>query len=161
MIEIVEYSDKNRVNLEILIYKLCLYIVKIDPLKMNGIKKDFKQVYIDYLLEDVAEKNGKIYMAIFKNKIVGVIVGIIKEHDKVVKSFYLGKKEGLIHELYVEEKYRGLKLASKLMSKMEEHFKLNGCDEIRLNVFAQNNLARKFYNKLEYSERNINLMKKI
>lgn len=48
-----------------------------------------------------------------------------------------------------------------LIQKMETYFKDSDCEYIRVDCFAPNKNAYHFYEKLEYKDRQIEMMKKI
>ena len=57
------------------------------------------------------------------------------------------------------DSYRGLRLGKKLMRQMENYFKKNKCDAIRVEVFAPNKNAHNFYERLDYLDRVIDMVK--
>ena len=68
-------------------------------------------------------------------------------------------KSGRILELFILDSYRGLRLGKKLMQQMENYFKKNNCDIVRVEVFVPNKNAHNFYEKLDYSDRVIDMIK--
>lgn len=83
--------------------------------------------YIQKMIDDVKNMNGKIYVAEENNHIVGFIQGVIIEHNKGDDEIYdlshNPSKEGWIGLLYVKTKYRGGGIGQKLLDKMINYFK--------------------------------------
>ena len=160
MQNIIEYSDKYEQQFREIIFRLAKHIEQIDPLKRNLIQESYKHLYVDNLFKEINENKGKIYLYIEDNNILGAIVGTIEEKSEFKKTYYLGNI-GEILEIFVDEDSRGKYIGKLLYSKMEEYFINNGCDEIRLIVFAPNTDAIGFYKKLGFINRNIEMIKEL
>ena len=161
MINVIEYDETKQTELENLIYELKKCLSVIDPLHLNKIQPEFKKTYLDDLLKEVNSNNGKIYMVVYDKQVVGYVAGIVIDYSDNFKTHYIGEKTGVILELYVKEKHRELNILTALLERIEEHFMENKCNEIRANVFATNQIARNFYIRRGFSERNISMIKKI
>jgi ribosomal protein S18 acetylase RimI-like enzyme len=70
-------------------------------------------------------------------------------------------KSGRILELVVKEACRGQGIGSMLIRRMEDYFRLKGCDIVRVEVFVPNTHAREFYAREQYSNRVIDMVKKL
>lgn len=160
MNNIIIYEDKYEHKFRELIFKLAQHIENIDPLKRNLIQESYKVIYVDNLFKEVKENNGIIYLYVENDIVLGTIVGIIEEKSESKRTYYLGNI-GEILELYVDENARGKHIGDKLVKKMEDYFLNNGCDEVRLTVFAPNVNAIGFYRKVGYSDRNIGMIKEL
>ena len=93
------------------------------------------------------------YLEILDNKVIGVIIGIIRKYDEFDYLDYKCPKSGEVIELIVSKKVRSSGVGQKLMEKMENYFKNVGCEYIFLDVFNYNNNAIKFYEKQGYHTR--------
>jgi GNAT superfamily N-acetyltransferase len=55
-----------------------------------------------------------------------------------------------IHDVYVHDDFRGLKLSHRLLEKIEEHARAIGCCKITLEVLDGNHPAKKSYEKFGF-----------
>lgn len=160
-ISIKKYSAKDRKLLIKLMEELQDYLVQIDPLKILHRLPEYGEEYTKDLLKKVEKLNGAIFVASLENNPVGLVLGITEAEGKNDLLDSVPTKVGRILELIVSEKYRGKKIGSVLMSKIEDYFRQQDCDVIRLEVFEPNHSARNFYKHQGYDERVIDLIKVI
>ena len=106
-------------------------------------------------LDDVEKNNGKCFLAIENDKAIGLVMGIISEYDKYDYLDYKCPKRGIVTELVISKNYRGCGIGNLLLSKIENYFKDNDCKIIKIDVFAYNDNAIKFYEKNGYHSRMI------
>ncbi len=153
--KIIEYEDKYLDNIRKLLTELEEYIVSIDEDKLDQVHPDYyeKMALID--LEDINKNNGKCYLAIENNQVVGLIMGIVPSYSKFDYLDYLCPKRGIITELIVTKKAQQKGIGEKLINKLENYFKDNNCEYVLVDVFAYNNSGIKFYNKNGYHPRMI------
>jgi len=116
---------------------------------------------ITKFIKKINKQKGLILLAFDDKKIVGLIAGVIKKQSKENLLECVPTKAGRILEVFVKQEYRGYGLGEKLMKRMEEYFKHEKCDVIRIEVFEPNKAAHDFYKKLRYSDRTIDLFKDI
>lgn len=158
---IIEYEDKHLEAVKDLLVELGEYIVSIDKDQLEQIHKDYRDKMAQYDLNKINEHNGKCYLAIDNNKVIGLVMGIIREYDDHDYLDYKCPKEGEITELIVSSKARCKGVGQVLMEKMEGYFKTVGCEYVLVDVFAYNNTAINFYNKQGYHFRMHTQIKKI
>lgn len=137
------------------------FIVSIDPLKRNRRLREYGKYYTNNLLKKVSKQNGIIILAYEQDRVIGCIVGVIEEQSKDDVLGCIPTKAGRVLELFVSEEYRHCGVGSKLMKKVGDYFKHKKCDITRIEVFEPNKSAYNFYKKLGYSDRIIDLIKKI
>ena len=112
-------------------------------------------------LKKVRNNNGKCYIAVEQDRVIGLIMGCIFPYDEYDCLDYKCPKRGVITELIVSKKVRGNGIGNILMNKMEEYFKSKDCEYILVDVFAYNENAIKFYDKNGYHSRMYTKIKKI
>ena len=113
-------------------------------------------------LKDVHDFSGKCYLAINKDdKAIGLIMGTIPQYDEFDYLDYKCPKRGEITELIVTSKIRSNGVGQELINKMEEYFKSVGCEYVIVDVFAYNEIGKKFYNKKNYHTRMETMIKRI
>lgn len=143
-----------------LLVELQEYIAEIDREKYNILTKEYREKYFEKTMEEVNKYEGKIFLAIENEKVIGLIVGLIN-NEEVSSYDFKAPKRGRITELIVTNKYRANGLGKQLLNKMENYFKSVDCKGILIDVFAYNEKAQKFYYENGYFNRNIEIMKKI
>ena len=158
---IIEYEDKYLEDVKDLLVELEEYIISIDEDHLDQIHEEYREKMALLDLEEVKENNGKCYLYIEKNKVVGLIMGIIPPYNKYDYLDYKCPKRGEITELIVSNKIRSKGIGQKLMKKLEEYFKTQGCEYIKVEVFGYNDNALKFYFKQNYHARMLDIIKKI
>ena len=159
-IQIREYQEGDRPFITKCLEDLHDYITDIDPDKRLRRQPEFGQVFTDELLLFVKKGNGKIYIAVDGDVLIGFSGGAIDKKSKKDLLEVKPSKVGVISDVVVEEKYRGRGIGKMLIEKLEKYFKSQDCDTIWLSVIAFNP-AHDMYLKLGYRDREIGMLKKI
>lgn len=159
--KIVEYEEKYLEDIKKLLTELEEYIVSIDQDNLDQIHSDYynKKAIID--IEEVNNNDGKCLLAIEENKVIGLIMGIIRKYDEFDYLDYKCPKEGEITELIVTKNTRSKGVGQLLIKNIEEYFKSVNCEYIIVDVFGYNDNALKFYSKQEFHPRMVTCIKKI
>lgn len=160
-IEIIEYDDKYLEDVKDLLVELEEYILSIDKDNLDFLHPDYREKMALLDLEKVKNNNGKCYLAIEKNKVVGLIMGYVRSYDEYDYLDYRCPKSGEISELVVSNKIRSKGIGQKLINTMEEYFKNIGCEYVFVDVFSYNENGIKFYDKKGYHSRMNIMLKKI
>ena len=151
--KIIEYEDKYLEDVRNLLVELGEYLVSIDKDDLEQVHPEYKEKMAILDLQEVKDKNGKCYLALEDNKVIGLIMGIIRQYDEYDYLDYKCPKEGEITELIVTSKIRSKGVGQALMKKLEDYFKSVGCEYILVDVFAYNQNGIKFYDKQGYHPR--------
>ena len=151
--KIIEYEEKYLEDVRDLLTELEEYIVSIDEDELDCVHPEYHEKMALVDLKEVNENDGKCYLAIKDDKVVGLIMGIIVKFDEYDYLDYKCPKEGRITELIVTSKVRSSGIGTLLMDKMEEYFKNKGCEWCLVDVFAYNKNGINFYNKKGYHPR--------
>ena len=80
--KIIEYEDKYLENVRNLLVELEEYIVSIDKDNLDIVHPDYREKMAIRDLKEVKENNGKCYLALEENKVVGLIMGCIFPYDE-------------------------------------------------------------------------------
>ena len=112
-------------------------------------------------MNKVKQQNGKIYLSIENNIVIGLIIGIVEEKDEIDKLTNDCAKTGAILELVVRNDVRGQGIGKTLLEKMEEYFKSINCKRINIEVFGPNKKGLNFYEKSDYIIRDMIISKRI
>lgn len=98
-------------------------------------------------IDGVVSDGGKIFVADEGGEKLGCIL-----YGFSGKDLFTGERFGFIYDLYVEPSHRREGVARKLVEFCIDDFKSQGCEKVRLNVFAKNAGARKLYERLGFTE---------
>ena len=159
--KIIEYEEKYLENVKDLLVKLEEYIISIDKDNLDRIHPDYRNLMAIKDLNEVTENEGKCYLAVENNDVIGLIMGIIPSYDKYDYLDYKCPKRGIITELVVSKNNRSNGVGTKLIRKLEDYFKSKSCEYVLVDVFAYNDIGNNFYNKNGYHNRMYTSIKKI
>lgn len=159
--KIIEYEEKYLEDVKDLLVELEEYIISIDKDELDQLHHDYREKMAVLDLEEVGNNEGKCYLALDNNKVIGLIMGYVRTYDKYDYLDYKCPRSGEISELIVSKNIRSNGVGQKLMNKMEEYFKSIGCEYIFIDVFAYNDKAINFYRKQGYHTRMLIDVKKI
>ena len=159
--KIIEYEEKYIEDVRNLLTELEEYLVSIDKDNLDQVHPEYHEKMAIKDLEEVKNNEGKCYLAIENNHVIGLIMGIIPEYDKYDYLDYKCPKRGIISELIVTSKVRSKGIGNALINKIEEYFKSKECEYVLVDVFAHNDNAIKFYNNKDYHARMYTNIKKI
>ena len=159
--KIIEYEDKYLEDVKDLLIELEEYILTIDKDHLDQLHPDYRDKMAVLDLEEIANNNGKCFVAVEDNKEIAVIMCIVGKYDEYDYLDYKCPKRGEITELIVSKNVRSSGLGQQLMEKMEDYFKSIGCEYVVIDVFAYNELAINFYNKQGYHTRGLVDIKKL
>lgn len=159
--QIIEYEEKYLEDVKDLLVELEEYILSIDEDNLDQLHPDYRDKMSLLDLQEVNENNGKCYLAIENDKVVGLIMGIIRKFDENDYLDYKCPKEGEITELIVTSKTRSKGVGQALINKMEDYFKYVDCEYVLVDVFAYNKIGIDFYNKNGYHHRMYTDIKKL
>ena len=159
--KIIEYEEKYLEDVRDLLVELGEYIVSIDEDELEQVHPEYRKKMTQIDLEKVNKQDGKCYLALDNNRVIGLIMGIIREYDKYDYLDYKCPKEGIITELIVTSKVRSKGIGQALMKKLEDYFKSVGCEYVLVDVFAYNKNGIKFYEKQGFHPRMYSDIKKL
>ena len=159
--KIIEYNEKYLEDVKDLLVELEEYIISIDEDHLDQLHPEYREKMALIDLQEINDKDGKCYLAIENEKVIGLIMGIIIKFDEYDYLDYKCPKEGRITELIVTSKTRNNGVGQILMKEMENYFKSVGCEYILVDVFAYNKKGINFYDKQGYHPRMYTEIKKI
>ena len=159
--QIVELDKNYFEQTKDLLVDLQTYIIDIDKYNLNIISKDYRDKYFEYMIEDCKYSQGKVFVALEKCEVLGMIAGMVQKYDDRDELDYSCPKKGLICELIVNKNCRSGGVGTKLLKTMENYLKKINCEYSQIDVFAYNENAKKFYYKNGYEDRMITVFKKL
>jgi len=157
-----EYKDDDKNEVAVLCDKFQDHLVVSDPEKLFRRTTEYGEWSLARKVKKSQNQKCGFYVVTDQNKVVGFIFGSVDPTPPNIASYsYVPIKSGLIEELYVDAEARGKGFGSALTSAVENFFKQEECARINLGVLAFNAEAKKFYEHLGYTERSIQLSKKL
>ena len=159
--EIIEYEEKYLEDVRDLLVELEEYILSIDKDNLDQIHKDYRKLMAVCDLKEVEDNNGKCFLALIEDKVVGLVMGIIPEYGEYDYLDYKCPKRGVITELVVTKNIRSKGIGKELVEKIEDYFIKQNCEYVLIDVFAYNNRALEFYDRNGYHHRMIVDIKKL
>ena len=159
--KIIEYDPKYEEDEKDLLVELEEYIVSIDKDELDQVGERYREEYLGILLDNMAMKQGKVYLAIESDKAIGLVAGSIKEWEYADHLDYKCPKTGIVEELIVTRRVRALGIGKELLKRIEQYFTEKGCEYADIDVFAYNNNAINFYDRNDYHARMHTLIKKL
>ena len=160
-INIIEYDSKYDEEIKDLIVELQNYLIDIDNWHTLVMLPEFREGVFNLDLKNVKNKNGKIYLALDNNIVVGMIMGYVKDKDEEDKLTNDCAKCGFVSELIVKNNSRGNGIGKMLLNKLEQYFKSINCKRINIEVFGPNKKGLNFYQKNDYTIRDIFVSKRL
>lgn len=168
MINIIREANKNDYEkIGQMQFELQKYFSEIDQtresLSYQGIHDAHR--YMQKMIADVKNMNGKIFIAEKNDIVTGFIQGVIIEHkkgdDEIYDLSHSPSKEGWIGLIYVKPDYRGCGVGQELLGKMKDYFIVQGCTSIKLLTLSDNTSAIDFYKKSGFMAHELEMVMKI
>lgn len=158
---VIEYDKKYLNSVKDLLVELEEYILTLDEDELDQLHPDYYEKMANICLKEAYENDGKCFLAIENNKVVGLIIGKVREYSEYDYLDYTCPKEGEITQLIVTSNIRSKGIGKSLIKEMEKYFKSIDCKYIILDVFAYNKNGIRFYEKEGYHSRMYTEIKKI
>lgn len=156
-----EYTQTDKANLLKIAQEFSNFYVPLNPWGKNPIDPTTSTYYAEKLLKNVAEKDGKIYVAEEDGTLVGFIGAYLTEQSEEEQLEFIDMKTGYISELFVTETLRNQGIGQQLLDKAHNYLKAKGCTHSELEVFAPNKKAHDFYLEHEYKDKNIQMIRSL
>jgi len=101
--------------------------------KYNILTDEYREKYFQKTIDEVNKYNGKIFLAIESENIIGIIIGVINNEEESTYDFKAPKR-GRVTEFVVSKKYLLNGVGKQLLTAMETYFKEVGCIHNNENV---------------------------
>ena len=161
MVNIINYDKKYDEQIKDLLVELQNYLIDIDNWHTQILVPNYREDMFKLDFEKVKNQNGKIFLAILDEEIVGLVIGIIEQIDEIDKLTNDCIKTGTVLELIVKQNIRGHGIGKSLLNQIEQYFKNIGCKRINIEVFGPNEKGLNFYKKNNYIIRDMIVSKRI
>ena len=159
--KIIEYDSIYDEQIKDLLVDLQNYLIDIDDWHTQILPNNYRDDYFEMDLELINKQDGKIFLAIENDKIIGLVLGVVNLNDEIDKLTNDCAKTGNVLELIVKNSSRGHGIGKSLLNEIETYFKNINCKRINIEVFGPNKSALNFYLKNDYTIRDYIVSKKI
>ena len=106
MIKIIEYDSIYDEQIKDLLVDLQNYLIDIDDWHTQLLSNDYRENCFKMDMTLVNKQDGKIFLAIENNEVVGLIFGIVNCIDEVDKLTNDCAKTGNVLELIIKDSFR-------------------------------------------------------
>ncbi len=154
-----EFTHRDTSTIEKLMSEFEDYLVAIDDVRFIRPFTDNGREYTALRLEKIEKENGVILLAEDNAVVVGMVVGVMDEQDRVSVLEEGERKYARVIDLYVQEQYRNKGVGKQLIQAVENYFKEKGVAVLTIGVLAPNTHAYEFYKRSGYRDRAIDLIK--
>ena len=158
---IIELEPKYFEQVKDLLVDLQKYIIEIDKYNLNIISKNYREKYFEFMVNDCSDNQGKIFVAIQDDDVLGMVAGYVQNYDERDALDYTCPKKGIVAELIVDKNCRANGIGTQLLKHIENYFKSIGCEFVQIDVFSYNENAKRFYYKNGYEDRMVTVFKKM
>lgn len=158
---IIEYDMQYDEQIKDLLVELQNYLIDIDDWHTQVMLPEYRENSFKMDMKKIEKQNGKIYLAIENDIVIGLIMGVVEVKDEIDKLINDCAKTGSVIELIVKNNIRGNGIGKSLLEKIEEYFKSINCKRINIEVFGPNKKGLNFYKKNDYITRDIIVSKRI
>ncbi len=143
--DIIEYDTCYAEEVKDLLVELQSYLASLDKRGVLVLKDNYRDGYFAYVLGEIKEHSGEMFLAQDNDKIIGLIVCKIFQGGGEENFTTSCPKIGFISDLIVKGNMRGKGVGKALLNRAEEYFKRRDCEYSQLEVFAPNIGAYKLY----------------
>lgn len=160
-IKIIEYRRKYINDVRDLLLAQETEISKMDLDNLDRVHSDYRIKYTALELDEMRKSEGKCYLAIEDDKVVGLVLGIIYKYGKYDYLDYKCPKRGQLLEIIVKKTYRRKGIGKILLKELEKYFISQKCEYMVLEVLSYNKIAKDFYKNNDFHERTEFQIKKL
>ena len=156
-----EYAPEDKSQVIMLLVQLQEHLVTVDDEQVQILTDRYPKEYLNYLLDELRENHGVLFVLENATEIIGLVAGIIEPKNKEDILTNRCPIRGKVLDLIVSKDHRSGGAGTALLQAMEDYFRKHECEYICVDVFAPNKGAYTFYENNSYSPRNIELYKRL
>ena len=156
-----EYAPQDKAEVITLLVQLQEHLVAVDDENVQMLTDRYPKEYLNYLLDELRENHGVLFVLENATEIIGLVAGIIEPKDKEDILTNRCPIRGKVLDLIVSKDHRSGGAGTALLQAIEDYFRKHECEYICVDVFAPNKGAYTFYENNSYSPRNIELYKRL
>ncbi len=136
---------------------------KLDPAYYKPNSPELDALAREYFQKTIATDSPHILIAKLQDEIVGFITFEEKSTGSTgIESFASNVSNHVeIIDLFIDERSRGRKVGTHLMTKVQEHCQRVSLPNMKVEVAALNTGAQRFYEQLGFTHHQVEMFKKI
>ncbi len=157
MFQIRPYKREDAKDVQKCFTELQRFENDIEPSRTDG--RVVGKTYVLQMLKVCKEKNGRVFIAEDRGKVVGYAFARIERHPE--RIFTTITEYVYVQDLVLLPHARKKGIGKKLLQEVEKYAKGSGMRTILLTVLAKNPSAKKFYGKSGFTELDIVMRKKL
>ena len=116
--------------------------------------------YLAWLEEQLRAQSGAMFVAEADGAPMGYVACSVEEHDSAQETPD-SNRYGLVNDIYVDLAFRSQGLAQRLLTAAENHLRTTGVTRLRTNVLANNEKARRAYERYGFAPYEVMYEKKL
>ncbi len=148
--KIEDLKEIQRLHSDLIIFERDKYV---PTLKKN---KPYSKEGISYLRKSINNKDCHVLVCEDKGNLVGLLIGSFEGKDQG-RGIVLAE----LHPFFLEEKYRGEGIGTKMFKQFKKWAKKKGADTIELGVYFNNKKSIELYEELNFTKYGIIMIEKI
>ena len=115
--------------------------------------------YVEAMLQRCVAYDGRVFVAAVGGALIGFVCVLARIPETAPDEY--NHPHAAIGELFVDPEHRAGGVGRSLLARAEAHARLRGADRLRVQVLAANERARALYSGFGFSDRLVELEKKL
>jgi ribosomal protein S18 acetylase RimI-like enzyme len=152
-----EYTPADRVGVLDAVIELQDYERILEDDRLPG--ADIAEKHLEYMLQQCADKNGRIFVASISGRVAGLVC--VWAEEAFGEHYARPSRAGFISDLVVREGYRRGGIGRALLEVAEDFLRAQGVTLVHLGVLSRNAIAQSFYVAVGYREYEVVLIKNL
>ena len=111
------------------------------------------------MLQRCTAYEGRVFVAVADRVIVGFVCVLARIPETAPDEY--ARPHAAIGELFVDDQFRGGGVGKRLLERAEAHARKRGADRLRVQVLAENGVARELYAGFGFRDRLVELEKQL
>ena len=145
--KLTEYTPQFENDVKDLLVELQAHLASLDPYHIIVLRDNYRNDYFAHAMAAVKKHAGKIFLALEKEKAVGVAICMIPPYGEESRLTTTCPKCGFISDLVVTASMRGKGIGSALLAQAEQYFTEQNCTLMQFCVSAYNQRALRLYER--------------
>lgn len=115
--------------------------------------------YVEAMLQRCTAYEGRVFVAVVEQRVVGFVCVLAHIPETAADDF--ARPHAAIGELFVDAELRGVGVGKRLLRRAEEHALKRGATRLRVQVLADNKVARGLYGGFGFRDRLVELERQL
>ncbi len=115
--------------------------------------------YVEAMLQRCTAYEGRVFVAVAEQRVVGFVCVLARIPETAADDF--ARPHAAIGELFVDAELRGVGVGKRLLQRAEEYALKRGATRLRVQVLADNTVARALYGGFGFRDRLVELERQL